>query len=193
MTNVTLHTSVQNDHIILLIPLLFTHHVASLYKTVERIISCIQRGICGGRTYIRDDSSIAPSQWEMALFYSDVSQCLGALYIVHCTNKRHPIYHTRPQVMRCLCGYFDDNWSCNKGTALSWWRHQMETFSALLTFCAGNSPVPGEFPAQRPVTRSFEIFFDLRPNKRLSKQSWGWWSETPSSSLWRHRNGVNSV
>ena len=42
--------------------------------------------------------------------------------------------------------------------AISWWRHQMETFSALLAFCAGNSPVIGEFPAQRPVTPSFEIF-----------------------------------
>ena len=70
----------------------------------------------------------------------------------------------------------------------SWWRHQMETFSALLAICAENSPVPGEFPAQRPVTRSFDVFFDPRPNKRLSKQSWGWWSETPSSSLLRHRN-----
>ena len=46
----------------------------------------------------------------------------------------------------------------------------------------------GEFPGQRLVTRRFDVFFDLRPNKRLSKQSWGWWSETPSSSLWRHRN-----
>ena len=46
----------------------------------------------------------------------------------------------------------------------------METFSALLAICAGNSPVPGEFPTQRPVTRSFDVFFDLRPNKRLSKQ-----------------------
>ena len=34
----------------------------------------------------------------------------------------------------------------------------METFSALLAICAGNSPVTGEFPAQRPVTRSFEVF-----------------------------------
>ena len=51
----------------------------------------------------------------------------------------------------------------------------METFSALLALCAGNSPVTGEFPAQRPVTQSFDVFFDLRPNKRLSKQSWGWW------------------
>ena len=47
----------------------------------------------------------------------------------------------------------------------------METFSALLAICAGNSPVPGEFPIQRPVTRSFDVFFDLRLNKRLSKQS----------------------
>ena len=46
----------------------------------------------------------------------------------------------------------------------------------------------GEFPSQRPVTRSFDVFFDLRLNKRLSKQSWGWWFETPSPSLWRHCN-----
>ena len=64
----------------------------------------------------------------------------------------------------------------------------METFSALLAICAGNSPVPGEFPAQMPVTRSFDAFFDLRLNKPLSKQSWGWWFETPSCPLWRHRN-----
>ena len=44
----------------------------------------------------------------------------------------------------------------------------MEAFSALLALCAGNSPVTGEFPAQRPVTRSFDVFFDLWLNKRLS-------------------------
>ena len=47
---------------------------------------------------------------------------------------------------------------------------------------------PGEFPTQRPVTRSFDVFFDLRLNKRLSKQPWGWWFQTPSWSLWRHCN-----
>ena len=71
---------------------------------------------------------------------------------------------------------------------VSWWRHQMETFSALLAICAGNSPVPGDFPTQRPVTRSFDVYFDLRPNKRLSKQSWGCWFETLSPPLWRHRH-----
>ena len=50
---------------------------------------------------------------------------------------------------------------------------------------------PGEFPTQRPVTRSFDVFFDLRLNKPLSKQPWGWSFETPSWSLWRHRNGLS--
>ena len=71
------------------------------------------------------------------------------------------------------------------------WRHQMETFSALLALCAGNSPVTGEFPAQRPVTQSFDVFFDLRPNKRLSKQSRGWWFETPSRLSCRHCNEMH--
>ena len=55
----------------------------------------------------------------------------------------------------------------------------METFSVLLAFCAGNSPVTGEFPSQRPVTRSFDVFFDLRLNKRLSKESRRRRFETP--------------
>ena len=62
----------------------------------------------------------------------------------------------------------------------------METFSALPDLYAGNSPVTGEFPSQRPVTRSFDIFFDLQLNNRLNKQSRWRWYETPSGSLWRH-------
>ena len=64
----------------------------------------------------------------------------------------------------------------------------METFSALLAICAGNSPVPGEYPTQRPVTRSFDVFFDLPLNKLVSKHSWGWWFGTLSGPLWRHNN-----
>ena len=71
---------------------------------------------------------------------------------------------------------------------LSWWLHQMETFSALLDLCAGNSPVTGEFPTQRPMTRSFDVFFDLCLNKCLSNQSRGWWFEAPSRPSWRHGN-----
>ena len=72
----------------------------------------------------------------------------------------------------------------------TWWRHPMETFSTLLAICAENSPVPGEFPAQRPVTRGFDVFFDLRLNKWLSKQSWGWWFESVSCPLGRHCNDL---
>ena len=49
-----------------------------------------------------------------------------------------------------------------------------------------------QFPAQWPVTRSFGVFFDLRLNKRLSKQPRGWWFETPPWSLWRHRTDISS-
>ena len=51
--------------------------------------------------------------------------------------------------------------------------HQMETFSALLAICAGNSPVLGEFPVQRPVTQNFDVFFDLRLNKRVNNHGAG--------------------
>ena len=50
----------------------------------------------------------------------------------------------------------------------------------------------GEFPAQRPLTRSFGAFFDLRLNKRLNQQPWGWWFETPAWSLWRHPNDFSA-
>ena len=70
----------------------------------------------------------------------------------------------------------------------SWWRHQMGTISASLALCEGNSPVTGEFPSQRAVTRSYGVFFDLHLNKRLNKQSRRWWFETQSHSLWRHGN-----
>ena len=69
----------------------------------------------------------------------------------------------------------------------------MKTFSALLAICARNSPVTGEFPAQRPVTRSFDVFFDLCLNKRLSKQWWGWWFVTPSHLLWHHCSNVSTT
>ena len=64
----------------------------------------------------------------------------------------------------------------------------METFSTLLALCVGNSPVNGEFPSQRPVMRSFNVFSYLCLNKWLSKQSRCWWFEPPSCSLWWHCN-----
>ena len=80
-------------------------------------------------------------------------------------------------------------WSAGNGCnekIYAWWRHQMESFSALLVL----SPVTGIFPPQRPVTRSFGVFFDLRLNKGLNKQSRRRWFEMPSLSLWRHCNSI---
>ena len=62
------------------------------------------------------------------------------------------------------------------------------SFAALLVLCVGNPPVTDGFPLQRPVTWSFDVFFDLRFNKRLSKQSRRRWFETPLISFWRQCN-----
>ena len=62
-------------------------------------------------------------------------------------------------------------------------------FRVTVPLC-GDFTRPCEFPTQSPVTRSFDVFFDMRLNKRLSKQPWGWWFETPWWSLWRHSNDI---
>ena len=78
-------------------------------------------------------------------------------------------------------------------TPNTWWRHQMETFSALLALCDGNSPVTSEFSSQRPVTRSIDVFFNLRLNKWLNKQSRRRGFETPLRLMRRHCNVLKSV
>ena len=75
---------------------------------------------------------------------------------------------------------------------ITWWRHQMEAFTVLLAVCAGISPITGEFPTQRPVTRSFVSFGSEALNKRLGKRSWGWWFKTPLRPLWRHCDEMSS-
>ena len=92
----------------------------------------------------------------------------------------------------CLCGVMflekiNELWWPRD---VPWWRYQMETFSALFALCEGNSLVTGEFPSQKPVTRSFGVIFDLRLNKRLSKPSKRRWFETPSRLLRRYCNVV---
>ena len=79
------------------------------------------------------------------------------------------------------------SWNCSQVNAtrhfwweVTWWRDQMETFSTLLDLCAGNSPVTGEIPAQRPVTRSFDVFFVVRLNN-------GWVNNHEADDLRRHR------
>ena len=113
-------------------------------------------------------------------------RCLDASFVV--TGGTDAASDSEVWLMTII-GFLGLEWvRCFTSWPVSWWRHQMETFSALLAICAGNLPVPGEFPAQRPVARSFHVFFDLRLNKPLSKQSRGWWFETLSRLLWCHCN-----
>ena len=73
-------------------------------------------------------------------------------------------------------------------TSTWWWIHRRHDDAIKRKHFRVTGPC--KFPAQRPVTRSFRVFFDLHPTKRLSKQSWGWWFETLSRPLWRHSNGL---
>ena len=89
----------------------------------------------------------------------------ACVLIIHAGTKVIPCQQKEPQVLL----WINSTWS--------WWRHQMEIFSALLAICVGNSRANDE-----------DVCFDLRLNIRLSKQSWGWWFETPLRPLWRHCN-----
>ena len=111
---------------------------------------------------------------------------------IKCCMKYCYQYTNLPRIIRLCCLLFWHDTRQFHPYPSAWWRHQMETISALLALCVGNSPVTGEFPAQRPVTQSFYVFSYLRLNKRLSKQSWDWWCETPPCSLWRHCNEAYS-
>ena len=80
-------------------------------------------------------------------------QLRHAYFIASQRNAWNVIDYTRPNI----------RWILHDGVIK--WKH----FPRLQAICAGNSPAPGEFPAQRPVTRNFDVLFDLRLNKRLSK------------------------
>ena len=79
-----------------------------------------------------------------------------------------------------------NTYQTNTYAVYSWWRHQMETFYAILPLCEGNPPVTGEFPPQRPVTRSFDVFFDLRMKKC-------WANIQYASDLGHHRAPTQKV
>ena len=123
---------------------------------------------------------IKPIVWRHYRYY--LSNCVvdrNDSFGVFCTGQdRKPITLTFPIVIEIENRSFEWCLIVNLYKAThcgSWWRHKMETFSALLALCPGNS--------HRPVTRSFAIFFDPRLKERLSKQSRRRWFETPSRSL----------
>ena len=84
-----------------------------------------------------------------------------AITLERLTRSRPKWLHDN-EVSRILLNCNEGNTQISNDIINPWWRHQMETFSALLAICAGNSPVAGEFRAQRPVTRSFYVFCGMR-------------------------------
>ena len=123
--------------------------------------------------------------WSIYAKLRDAIICCCVAFSVTGKEQAQENKSNRDDVLHDCITYFARTSGC------PWWRHQMEIFSALLAICAGNSPVTGEFPTQRPVTRSFDVSFDLRVNRRLSKQSGGWWFGTLSRPLWRHSNAID--
>ena len=112
--------------------------------------------------YIFIQENAFKRDWKMATI------CLG-LNVLMMTSPYRNIFHvTGPLSYRIR-----NLWQVSPHFhGISWWRHQMETFTALLALCSGNLPFsPVNFPHKRPVTRSFDVFFEFRLNKRLSKQS----------------------
>ena len=104
-----------------------------------------------------------------------------------------PVMENHFNVMTSSCHSIKDRWMCLLNYVAQ--GHAMMTSSKGNIFrvtghLCGEFTGPGEFPTQRPVTRNFDVYFDLRPNKRLSKQLWGWWFETQSRPIWCHRNAL---
>ena len=104
----------------------------------------------------------------------------GDVYDIYYATRGKFVRENRLGQLLRQTNELSQHWACE--------RHQMETSSALLAFDAGDSLVTCEFPLQRPVTRRFDVFFDLCLNQQLSKQWRRRWFETPSRSLWRHCN-----
>ena len=123
----------------------------------------------------------------LVVSYSNFYACCG-FYFISCYISLYPwcIWGNKIFVFVFLESVWS-HWTIQKKAKFQHFMMKSPngTFSALLALCAGYSPVTGEFPSQRPVTRSFGTFFDLNLIKRLSKQSWGCWFATPSCPLWR--------
>ena len=115
---------------------------------------------------------------------------------IACSHRHRPLVSCG-RTFRTFLAYTKSKFAPIPTKYMGWSLHMMTSsngnFSALLAICAGNSPVTGEFPTQRPATRSFDVFFDLRLNKLLSKQWWSWWFETLSRPLWRHCNDKSKL
>ena len=107
--------------------------------------------------------------------YSDADQrkhqSSASLAFVWGIHRDRWIPRTKGQLRGKCFHLMTSSWILTDKSIISSLRHQMETFSASLEPCEGIPPVSGEFPSQSLVTQSFDVFFEVRLNKRWSKQS----------------------
>ena len=92
------------------------------------------------------------------------------------------------------CLYYRHPWTafgiCSSHDHIAWWRQQMEKKILVSGHFCGEFTGHWWIPDTKPVLRSFGVFFHLRLNKRLSKQTSGRWFETPSHPLWCQLHGI---
>ena len=119
------------------------------------------------------------SSVQMASGYAGTCRSIHCIFC--CIVRKYP-WDNHVTYSTCTGFMFSSLWQVDHDDVIKW-KH----FPHYWPLCG---EFPGEFPAQRPVMRSFDVFFDLRPNKQLSKQSWGWWFEKPSCPFWRPCNVV---
>ena len=142
-------------------------HVFSFKKMHLKMSSAKWRPFCLGLNVLRVYNRNC--EWNLWCYYLK-NPTLSPFCICYDVGKTGNFNHNYSNVIFQKISIMSSKmW--NGSLILPCWRHQMETFSALLALCAGNSSVTGVFPWQRPVTRSFDVFFDLHMNKRLSKKS----------------------
>ena len=170
------------------------HKTSQVHKGVHLLwqFECMELSVCDMVEILRDLVMLWPG-WRFTNFFSIAIQIWWKCSLCSHLDSNNMIATNFAHGTACT--KFRSDLVAIEGITTSsafesWWRHQMETYSALLATCVGNSPVTGELPSQRPVTRSFDVFFDLCLNKRLSKQSRRWWFETSSHPLWRHCNAI---
>ena len=158
------------------IPIVYTFCVSSLNELLTNQYSCFFR---------RHDACVMPLQRMQSIKNNTV--CAAFLYKVH--RLKNPLYlyiwmsDLKNDNARWKGESFTIHFFKTKSPRSNspWWRHETKTFSALLAICEGNPPVTGGFPSQRPVTRSFDAFFDVRLKKRL-------YSERPRGAGFRSVN-----
>ena len=139
----------------------------------------------------RSSATTLSIPWGRYTFFPAV-RCYDVEYQYAC------IFHFNDVIISAMAGEFPA-WRASYAENVSiWWRQSVSNqFGTMLSnkqflqsghdnhddvikwkHLPRNCAVPVNSP-HKGQWRNFDVFFDLRMNKRLSKQPWGWWFGTP--------------